>query len=154
LLHDTAVLLAIFSIFHGILPFTMEIDQAFIAALLTVLGYSMNDTVIVFDRIREYLNTYTNRNPTQVVNEALNKTLNRTIITSFTTLIVVLILFIFGGSSIKGFAFALVVGIVVGTYSSLFIATPVMFDLSKNLQFDETKHGHGDHAHAQKSAKA
>jgi SecD/SecF fusion protein len=154
LLHDTAVLLAIFSIFHGVLPFTMEIDQAFIAALLTVLGYSMNDTVIVFDRIREYLNTYTNRNPTQVVNEALNKTLNRTIITSFTTLIVVLILFIFGGSSIKGFAFALVVGIVVGTYSSLFIATPVMFDLSKNLQFDETKHGHGDHAHAQKSAKA
>lgn len=137
LVHDTLIVLAVFSLFYGILPFSMEIDQAFIAALLTVLGYSMNDTVIVFDRIREYLNTYTNRDPKQVVNQALNMTLNRTLITSFTTLLVVAILFVFGGSSIKGFAFALLIGVVVGTYSSIFVATPIMFDLSNQLKFDE-----------------
>jgi SecD/SecF fusion protein len=138
--HDTLIVLSIFSLFYGILPFSLEIDQAFIAALLTVLGYSMNDTVIVFDRIREYLNTYTNRDAKQVVNQALNMTLNRTVITSFTTLLVVVILFIFGGSSIKGFAFALIVGIIVGTYSSIFVATPIMFDLSKKMGFESQVH--------------
>ncbi len=140
LIHDTLIVLSIFSMFYGILPFSLEIDQAFIAALLTVLGYSMNDTVIVFDRIREYLNTYTNRDSKQVVNQALNMTLNRTVITSFTTLLVVVILFVFGGSSIKGFAFALIVGIIVGTYSSIFVATPIMYDLSKKTGFETQVH--------------
>jgi SecD/SecF fusion protein len=142
LVHDTLIVLSIFSIGYGFLPFSMEIDQAFIAALLTVLGYSMNDTVIVFDRIREYLNTYTNRDPKQVVNQALNMTLNRTVITSFTTLLVVAILFIFGGSSIKGFSFALLIGVLVGTYSSIFVATPIMYDLSKNLTFTDSEQKH------------
>lgn len=133
LLHDTLIVLAVFSIFHGWLPFSLEIDQAFIAAILTIIGYSMNDTVIVFDRIREFMNTYATKDRKDVVNLALNKTLNRTVITSFTTLLVVTILFIFGGSSIKGFAFALVVGVIVGTYSSIFVATPIMYDLSGDL---------------------
>ena len=133
LVHDTLIVLALFSLGHGLVPFSLEIDQAFIAAILTVIGYSMNDTVIVFDRIREYLNTYATRSAKEVVNLALNKTLNRTVITSFTTLLVVAILFIFGGSSIKGFSFALLVGVIVGTYSSIFVATPLMFDLSKDL---------------------
>lgn len=134
LVHDTAIVLAVFSIFHGVLPFSMEIDQAFIAAILTVIGYSMNDTVIVFDRIREYLNTYATKDSKDVVNLALNKTLNRTVITSFTTLLVVAILFVFGGSSIKGFSFALLIGVIVGTYSSIFVATPIMYDLSGDLE--------------------
>lgn len=136
LVHDVLILLSVFSLLHGILPFTMEIDQAFIAALLTVVGYSMNDTVIVFDRIREYLGTYSNRNRKEIINLALNMTLNRTIITSATTMLVILVLLIFGGSSIKGFAFALFIGIIVGTYSSIFVATPIMYDMSKN---DELK---------------
>ncbi len=130
LFHDTLVVLSVFSIFHGILPFTMEIDQAFIAAILTVIGYSINDTVVVFDRIREYFNKYTRQTKEEVINGAINSTVSRTVITSLTTLFVVAVLFTFGGSSIKGFAFALLVGIIVGTYSSIFIATPVMADLT------------------------
>ena len=133
------ITLGIFSMFHGILPFTMEVDQAFIAAILTVIGYSINDTVIVFDRIREYLNTYTKRDKIETINMAINSTLSRTTITSMTTLFVVLVLFIFGGASIKGFAFAILVGILVGTYSSIFIATPVMADLSGDLEAKEVK---------------
>lgn len=133
LLHDTLIVLAIFSLGHGWMPFSLEIDQAFIAALLTVIGYSINDTVIVFDRIREFTGTYTSRSKNEVINMAINSTVSRTVITSLTTLLVVLILFIFGGSSIKGFAFALVVGIIVGTYSSVFVATPVMADLTKEF---------------------
>ncbi len=133
LFHDTLVVLGMFSLLHGIVPWTMEIDQAFIAALLTVIGYSINDTVVVFDRIREYLNTYTGKSKKEVINDAINSTLSRTVITSLTTLFVVVILFIFGGTSIKGFAFALLLGIMVGTYSSIFIATPVMVDLSGEL---------------------
>ncbi|HMQ61930.1 MAG TPA: protein translocase subunit SecDF [Flavilitoribacter sp.] len=139
LFHDTLITLGIFSMFHGILPFTMEVDQAFIAAILTVIGYSINDTVIVFDRIREYLNTYTKRDKIETINMAINSTLSRTTITSMTTLFVVLVLFIFGGASIKGFAFAILVGILVGTYSSIFIATPVMADLSGDLEAKEVK---------------
>ncbi len=134
LFHDTLIVLAIFSLFHGLLPFTMEIDQAFIAAILTVIGYSINDTVIVFDRIREFLNNYSNKNKEEIINDAINSTVSRTIITSLTTLFVVGVLFAFGGSSIKGFAFALLIGIIVGTYSSIFIATPVMSDLSGDLK--------------------
>jgi SecD/SecF fusion protein len=133
LFHDTLVLLAIFSLGYGWLPFSMEIDQAFIAALLTVIGYSINDTVVVFDRIREFGNTYTSRSKTEVVNMAINSTISRTVITSLTTLLVVAILFIFGGSSIKGFAFALVIGVIVGTYSSVFVASPIMSDLTPDL---------------------
>lgn len=131
IIHDTLILLTLFSIFPGILPFSLEIDQAFIAALLTVIGYSINDTVVVFDRIREYLQLNPRKRHIEVVNDAVNSTLSRTVITSLTTLIVVLILFLFGGTTIKGFSFALLVGIIVGTYSSIFVATPVMVDLSE-----------------------
>ena len=117
----------------------MEIDQAFIAAILTVIGYSINDTVVVFDRIREYMGAYSKRTKTEIINMAVNSTVSRTVITSLTTLFVVSILFVFGGGSIKGFAFALLIGIVVGTYSSIFIATPVMSDLSGELKPKESK---------------
>jgi SecD/SecF fusion protein len=139
LFHDTLVVLSIFSIFHGILPFTLEIDQNFIAAILTVIGYSINDTVVVFDRIREFLNNYTRKSKEEVINMAVNSTVSRTVITSLTTLFVVAILFVFGGASIKGFAFALLVGIVVGTYSSIFVATPIMSDLTGELKAKTTQ---------------
>jgi SecD/SecF fusion protein len=127
--HDVLVILSIFSIFKGLLPFSTEIDQAFIAAVLTIIGYSVNDTVIVFDRIREYLNLHPTKSLNDNVNGAINTTLSRTTMTSFTTLLVVIVLFIFGGEVIRGFSFALLVGIVVGTYSSIFIASPVVVDL-------------------------
>jgi SecD/SecF fusion protein len=130
--HDALFVLGIFSIFHNILPFSLEIDQAFIAALLTVIGYSLNDTVIIFDRIREYLGLYPKKDRAEVINQAVNDTLSRTLITSLTTLFVVAILFFFGGTVIKGFAFALLIGIIVGTYSSIFVATPLMYELGKN----------------------
>lgn len=131
LFHDVLITLAIFSIFYGILPFSLEIDQAFIAAILTVVGYSINDTVVVFDRIREYLGAFKKREDNDLINDALNSTLSRTINTSLTTIFVLLMIFIFGGEVIRGFCFALLIGIVVGTYSSLFIASPVMYDLTK-----------------------
>lgn len=130
--HDVMVVLSLFSLFYGFLPFSLEIDQAFIAAVLTVIGYSLNDTVVVFDRIREYLKTHHNKKPmNDIVNEALNRTLSRTVNTSLTTFFVLLIIFLFGGEVIRGFMFALLIGIVVGTYSSLFIATPIMVDTLK-----------------------
>ncbi len=130
--HDVLVVLAMFSIFYGVLPFSLEIDQAFIAAVLTVIGYSLNDTVVVFDRIREYMRTHSKRKEMNVVvNEALNSTLSRTVNTSLTTFFVLLVIFLFGGEVIRGFMFALLIGVVVGTYSSLFIATPLMMDTSK-----------------------
>ena len=134
LFHDTLVVLSVFSLFHGILPFSLEIDQAFIAALLTVIGYSINDTVVVFDRIREFLGTYLGKSKTEVINMAVNSTVSRTVITSITTLFVVAILFFFGGASIKGFAFALMIGIIVGTYSSIFVATPLVHDLTGEMK--------------------
>ena len=130
MVHDVIIVLSVFSIFQGILPFTMEIDQAFIAAILTVIGYSINDTVVVFDRIRENLGGRT-KNLTAGVNKSLNQTLSRTFNTSLTTFFVLLVIFLFGGEVIRGFMFALLLGVIVGTYSSLFIATPVMFDSSK-----------------------
>lgn len=126
--HDVLIVLGIFSLTYKIMPFSMEIDQAFIAAILTVIGYSLNDTVVVFDRIREFLNEHTKWDLDAVVNAALNSTLSRTLNTSMTTLIVLLAIFFFGGESIRGFMFALIVGVIVGTYSSVFIATPVMYD--------------------------
>ncbi|PTX61179.1 SecD/SecF fusion protein [Kordia periserrulae] len=129
--HDVLIVLGIFSLAWKYLPFTMEINQAFIAAILTVIGYSLNDTVVVFDRIREFMNENSNWKLRKVVNSALNSTLSRTLNTSLTTLVVLLAIFIFGGESIRGFMFALIVGVVVGTYSSMFIATPIMYDTVK-----------------------
>ena len=137
LFHDVLFTLAFFSIFHGIFPFSMEVDQALIAALLTIVGYSINDTVIVYDRIREYMRKYLQQPMGEVINKAINSTLSRTIITSSTVLLVVLILFLFGGSSIKGFSFAMLIGVLAGTYSSIFIAAPIMMDFSKNIDLSE-----------------
>ncbi len=138
LIHDSVIVMGIFALFWGRLGFNMEVDQAFIAAILTVIGYSINDTVIVFDRIREFLNTYVSRGKTEVINDAINSTVSRTVITSLTTALVVLVLLLFGGASIKGFAFALLVGIVVGTYSSIFVATPIVHDLMDEQEARET----------------
>jgi SecD/SecF fusion protein len=129
LFHDTLITIGLFSLFYNLLPFNMEIDQAFIAAILTIIGYSINDTVIIFDRIREYTNLYQKRDLKTNINAALNSTLARTINTSGTTLVVLLIIFIFGGEIIRGFTFALLIGILIGTYSSLFNASPIAFDL-------------------------
>lgn len=129
--HDVIIVLGVFSLTYKFMPFSMEIDQAFIAAILTVIGYSLNDTVVVFDRIREFFNEHTNWPFDKVIDSSLSSTLSRTLNTSLTTLVVLLAIFIFGGESIRGFMFALIVGVVVGTYSSLFIATPIMFDFVK-----------------------
>lgn len=129
--HDVLIVLAIFSITYNFMPFDMEIGQSFIAAILTVVGYSLNDTVVIFDRIREFTGKHPNWKYNEVVDKALSSTLGRTINTSLTTLLVMLAIFLFGGDSIKGFMFALIIGVAVGTYSSLFVATPIMYDTSK-----------------------
>jgi SecD/SecF fusion protein len=130
LIHDVLVVLSFFAIFQGILPFPMEFDQHLIAALLTLVGYSINDTVIVFDRIREYLREHrTEMNEGKLINIAINQTLNRTIVTSLTVFLVLVVLFLFGGDILKGFSLALLIGVVVGTYSSICIATPIALDL-------------------------
>jgi len=131
--HDVIIVLAIFSIFQNMLPFDMEIGQSFIAAILTVVGYSLNDTVVIFDRIREFSIKHASWPFQRTVDAALSSTLGRTVNTSLTTLIVLLAIFIFGGDSIKGFMFALIIGVVVGTYSSLFIASPIMYDTTEKL---------------------
>ncbi len=130
--HDAFIVLALFSILHGILPFAMEVDATFIAALLTIIGYSLNDTVIIFDRLREYLKLRPNADMKDTMNAAINSTLSRTFNTAFTVFIVVFILFLFGGSVLKSFAFAMLIGVVVGCYSSVFIASPIMYDLDKD----------------------
>jgi SecD/SecF fusion protein len=129
--HDVLIVLGVFSITYSFMPFDMEIGQSFIAAILTVVGYSLNDTVVIFDRIREFAGIHTKWKYSEVVDKALSSTLGRTINTSLTTLLVMLAIFLFGGDSIKGFMFALIVGVAVGTYSSLFVATPIMFDTTK-----------------------
>jgi SecD/SecF fusion protein len=134
LAHDVIIVLGVFALFHGVLPFNMDVDQSFIAAILTVIGYSINDTVIVYDRIREELSWKKDVNQVDEINGALNSTLSRTINTSFTTFIVLLVVFILGGAAIKGFVFALMIGVVVGTYSSLCIATPVLIDFTKKIK--------------------
>ena len=133
LAHDSLIVLGIFSLLYGVLPFSLEIDQAFIAAILTVVGYSINDTVVVFDRIREFLKLYPKRERDNNVDNALNSTLRRTFSTSLSTFVVLLAIFLFGGATIRGFTFALLIGVMVGTYSSLFIATPIAFDTQKRL---------------------
>lgn len=129
--HDVLIVLGIFSLTWKFMPFSMEIDQAFIAAILTVIGYSLNDTVVVFDRIREFLNEHTSWEFGKTINASLNSTLSRTLNTSVTTLVVLLAMFMFGADSLRGLLFALIVGVVVGTYSSMFIATPLMYDTAK-----------------------
>ena len=133
LLHDVIFTLSVFSLLHGYLPFNMDVNQAFIAAILTVIGYSINDTVIVFDRIRENLVLNPNEDHGVVINKSLNTTLSRTFNTSMTLFVVILSMFIFGGPAIKGFLFALLIGIVIGTYSSLCVSTPILLDFSKKL---------------------
>jgi len=129
LTHDTLIVISMYSLFWGLLPFGMEVDQAFIAAILTIIGYSINDSVIIFDRIREYTGLYPKRDIKENMNAAMNSTLGRTINTAGTTLITLFAIFILGGEMIRGFIFALLVGILVGTYSSIFNATPVAYDL-------------------------
>lgn len=137
--HDVVIVLGIFSLFYGVLPFSMEIDQTFIAAILTVVGYSINDTVVVFDRIREELYEHPKEKMLTVFDRAINATLSRTINTSLSTFVVLLSIFVFGGPSIRGFVFALMVGIVVGTYSSIFVATPAVYQLWKRKVEKEKK---------------
>jgi len=127
----TLCIIAFYTLLWKILPFSMEVDQTFIAAILTIIGYSINDTVVVFDRIRETIGLYPKRDRYQVINDALNSTLCRTLNTSSTTLVVVLCIFILGGSSIRSFTFAILLGIVIGTYSTLFVATPIAYELQK-----------------------
>jgi SecD/SecF fusion protein len=131
--HDALMVLSFFSIFKDVLPFSLDIDQSFIAAILTVIGYSINDTVVVFDRIREFLNLHHAKtdDPKAVINDAINNTLSRTIITALTVLMILLVLFIFGGDVIRGFSFALLIGVCFGTYSSICVATPVIIDFGK-----------------------
>ena len=131
LLHDVCVTLAVFSFFKGKVPFALEIDQHFIAAILTVIGFSMNDTVIVFDRIREYFRKSPDEDKVSVINRAINDTLSRTIMTSLTVFITLLILFFVGGEATRGFAFAMLIGVFTGTYSSIFVAAPVLVDMDK-----------------------
>lgn len=134
--HDVLIVIGLYSLLYNFMPFSLEINQAFIAAILTVVGYSVNDTVVVFDRIREYLKFSKTRDKKLLYNDALNSTLSRTFNTSVSTFIVLLAIFIFGGEAIQGFVFALLIGIVVGTYSSLFIATPVVFDSVKHKKVE------------------
>ena len=131
LAHNTIIVIGAFSLFAGLLPFSLEVDQSFIAAVLTVVGYTINDTVVVFDRIRETIALYPKRDRYQVINDALNSTLCRTFNTSLTTLVVVLCIFILGGSTIRSFTFAILLGIIIGTYSTLFVATPIAYELQK-----------------------
>jgi SecD/SecF fusion protein len=130
LFHDVLIILAVFSIFNGWLPFSLDIDQAFIGAVLTIMGYSMNDTVVVFDRVREYLRDNKGKKEAiaSIINNALNATLSRTAVTGLSTMFVLIVLFIFGGEVIRGFSFAMLIGVIVGTYSSLFVATPIVVD--------------------------
>lgn len=140
LAHDAFLTIGLFSIFRGILPFTMEVDQSFIAAILTIIGYSINDKVVIFDRIREYTQLYPKRSVRENINGAINSTLSRTINTSMTTFVTLLAIFLFGGEVIRGFIFALMFGIVIGTLSSIFTATPIAYDLmKKNAETEKSK---------------
>ncbi|MEO6037159.1 MAG: protein translocase subunit SecF, partial [Saprospiraceae bacterium] len=131
LFHDVLITLTFFTLLHGLVPFSLEIDQAIIACILTVIGFSVNDTVIVYDRIREFINTFGGRKKEEVFNMAINTTLSRTLITSGTVFLVVLLLFLFGGSAIRGFSFGMLIGIFFGTYSSVFVASALVVDFIK-----------------------
>ena len=137
LAHDTIIVIGMYSLFYNILPFSMEVDQSFIAAILTIIGYSINDTVVVFDRVRELRTLYPNRPMAETINEAVNATLVRTFSTSFSTFVVLLVIFLLGGETIRGFVFALMLGVIAGTISTLFVAVPIAFDASKKKQIKE-----------------
>jgi SecD/SecF fusion protein len=139
LIHDVLVTLAVFSFLKDIVPFPLEIDQHFIAAVLTVIGFSMNDTVIVFDRIREYSRDLKGADKTTIINKAINDTLSRTIMTSLTVFLTLLILFIFGGEVTRGFAFAMMIGVITGTYSSIFVGAPILVDFAKDKPLGAAK---------------
>ncbi len=140
LIHNSIIVIGFYSIFSGILPFTLDVDQTFIAAVLTIIGYSINDNVVIFDRIREYRTLYPKRPLNQNINEALNSTLSRTVNTSVSTLLVLIAIAIFGGEAIRGFSVSLALGVIVGTYASIFIGTPIMYDLNrKKLEKEATK---------------
>lgn len=128
LFHDVLIVLSFFAILNGVIPIALEIDQHFIAAILTVMGYTMTESVVVFDRIREYLGHHHTAPDEVVINEALNATLSRTINTTLTVFFVLIVIFIFGGEVIRGFIFALLIGRIIGTYSSLCISTPIVID--------------------------
>ena len=129
LLHDVIVIIGVFALLWGIMPFSMEIDQSFIAAILTYVGFSVNDTVVIFDRIRENIRLYPKRDRKEIINDALNDTLSRTFSTSMSVFVVLLAIFLFGGDTIRGFVFALLVGTILGVYSTLFVAVPIAFDI-------------------------
>ena len=131
LAHNALLVIGIFSMLYAIMPFNLEVNQAFIAAILTIIGYSINDTVVIFDRIREYIGLYPKRDIKTNIDNAICATLSRTINTSGTTLVTLLAIFIFGGETIRGFVFALILGVIIGTYSSVFIATPIAYDLQR-----------------------
>ena len=139
LAHDAIFVFGAYSLLYSIMPFSLEIDQQFIAAILTVVGYSINDTVVVFDRIREIVGLYPKRDKKEVINEALNATLSRTFSTTFSTLLVLAVIFIFGGDVIRGFAFALLIGVAVGPYSTLFVAAPIAYDIQNRKSKKEVK---------------
>ena len=138
-MHDVLVTLIVFSFFRNIVPFPLEIDQHFIAAVLTVIGFSMNDTVIVYDRIREDAGILHTLDKETIINKAINETLSRTIMTSLTVFLTILILFIFGGEVVRGFAFAMLIGVITGTYSSIFVAAPILIDFAKNKPLGKHK---------------
>ncbi len=137
LIHDSIIVIGIYSLLYGIVPFSLEIGQTFVAAILTIIGYSINDTVVVFDRIREFTREYPKRQTKMLFNQGINSTISRTINTSMTTFLTLLIMFIFGADSIKGFVFSMAIGIIVGTYSSLFVASPISFAFMKKNQSEE-----------------
>ena len=139
LLHNALLVIGIFSMLYAVMPFNLEVNQAFIAAILTIIGYSINDTVVIFDRIREYIGLYPKRDIKTNIDAAICNTLSRTINTSATTLVTLLAIFIFGGESIRGFVFALILGIIIGTYSSVFIATPIAYDLQRKKAAKEAE---------------
>lgn len=154
--HDAVVILALFSLLDGIVPFSLDIDQHFVAAILTVIAYSINDTVVVFDRLREYLGKYSFRNRPigETINLAVNRTLSRTIITSLTVIFVLAVLFVFGGEVIRGFSFAILIGIIVATYSSIFIAAPMVVDLQSDQKAEELKAAEAAEAEAAASGRS
>jgi preprotein translocase SecF subunit len=139
LIHDVTITLGLFSLLAGGVPFSLQIDQSIVAAFLTIVGYSLNDTVVVFDRVREYENLFKTDDYDDVVNRSINSTLSRTFVTSITTLLVVVILFMFGGEVLKGFSFALIIGVIIGTYSSIFVASSAVVELRKAVPKTERR---------------
>lgn len=139
LFHDVFITLGIFAALHNVVPFSLQIDQTIIAAFLTIIGYSLNDTVVIFDRIREYTSVFKSDDYASIVNRSINATLSRTVVTSVTTLLVVVILFILGGEVLRGFAFALTIGVLIGTYSSIFVASPILVEIEQRRLADKAK---------------